>query len=136
NLEESKKVHLITEKIITLQEKLVKINIKPNYYSENEQIRKKLQQLEKTLLKELEYIFYNIIPEKLAKQKLSGPNKIYNWITVNNYEYQRYYNQLLAHSTTDYNSEENHRQHTFDLIDQYTKNGKTTNNQIITSCDI
>ncbi|CAG8785251.1 15383_t:CDS:1, partial [Racocetra persica] len=75
NLEESKKVHLITEKIITFQEKLTQINTKPKHYSETEQIRRKLQQLEGLLLKELEYIFYNITPPKLAKEKLSGPNE-------------------------------------------------------------
>ncbi|CAG8701839.1 12862_t:CDS:2 [Racocetra persica] len=128
-----KQVHLITEKIITLQEKLIKINTKPNHYSVDEQIRRKLQQLKGLLLKELEYIFYNIISTKLAKEKISEPNEVYNWITVNNYEYQGYYNQLLAHSTIDYNSEENHRQHTFNLIDQYIQNRKSINNQIIAS---
>ncbi|CAG8818469.1 16110_t:CDS:2, partial [Racocetra persica] len=64
------------------------------------------------------------------KEKLSGPNEVYNWITVNNHEYQGYHNQLIAHNTTDYNSEENHRQHTFDLIDRYTKNNNGTDNPI------
>ncbi|CAG8838250.1 35067_t:CDS:2, partial [Racocetra persica] len=83
------------------------------------------------LLKELEYIFYNITPPKLAKERLPKPNEAYNWITINNYEYQGNYNQLIAHNINNYNLEENHRQYTFDLIDQYTKNGKSTDNQVI-----
>ncbi|CAG8628711.1 35598_t:CDS:2, partial [Racocetra persica] len=130
NLEESEKVYYTTTRIINLQEKLLKTTTKQSYYLETEFKKIKIKRLEEILLKELDYLFYNLLSEKLVKErKIIGTIDEYTWKTINNHEYNGYNNRLIAHNDNDYNSEENHRQYTIDLIDQYEQNG--TNNKTI-----
>ncbi|CAG8794013.1 12426_t:CDS:1, partial [Racocetra persica] len=85
NLEESEKVHYITKQIIELQHRLLNLEpaIQTEHITQEYKEKYKLHQLEEILLNELDYIFYNLIPEKLAKTKLSRPNETYYNIKVN-----------------------------------------------------